>query len=126
MQVPTSPITMVDRSGRSHKFLLDFGARRRVLRRLRTQQIALENVDLAGSLELHYLTIWESRLTATKLDEDGYLSQFTDRDIAKVSGALWDAYRAENTDPTNGEPSEAAFQPNPKTTENADGSSQDG
>lgn len=126
METPTSPVTAIDRQGKEHSFLMTFGARRRIMRRLRALQLRgeldpdLGKVEAIDSLELGYITLWESRQNQPRLSEDDYLSQFTDMTVATATNALWTRHRAES-DPPSPEP-EAVSQPNGKTTSNADAS----
>jgi len=122
---PTTPVTAKDASGKEHSFLMTFGAKRRIMRRLRALQIRgeldadLGKIEAIDNLELAYITLWECRQTLTKLSEDDYLAQFEDTALAGAANELWTKYRTDR--PTSPEP-EAASQPRETTTSNASAS----
>lgn len=130
METPTSPVTAVDRDGKTHQFAMGFGARRRIMRRLRTLQLKgelhsdLDKIEALDNLEFAYITAWECRQTPTRLAEDDYLGQFDDTALATAANEIWGRYKAESA-PTNPGP-EAASQPSERMTTTAADSGVDG
>lgn len=130
METPTTPVTAIDKSGKDHTFLMDFGAKRRIMRRLRALQLRgeldadLSKTEMIDNIELSYLTVWEARQTKAKVSEDEYLAQFKEMDLVRASNEIWSRYNAAN--PPEPEPETASSQPSETTMSSASASGVDG
>lgn len=130
METPTTPVTAIDKSGKEHTFLMDFGAKRRIMRRLRALQLRgeldadLSKTEMIDNIELSYLTVWEARQTKVKVAEDEYLAQFKEKDLVRTSNEIWARYNTAN--PPEPEEEMASSQPSETTTSSASASGVDG
>lgn len=109
---PTTPVTATTRNGEVHSFQLSFGAKRRIMRRLRALQLRgelgadLDKVEAIDNLELAYITLAETRLDSEAVQEDRFLEQFDDSTINTAANAIWERFRAENPTRTEAESSQ--------------------